>query len=234
MQQAEHRDEFRDPDVVQAGSEARRPVKTRARGWAKRLGARLAALGVSPNAISLTSVVFSALAAGAFIAIPFSSGAVARVALLIAAGVFIQGRLLANMLDGLVAVESGRHTPTGELFNEIPDRVDDLLILTGAGLAVGTLWGGLLGVTCAVLALLTAYLRLLAGSLGLPQHFSGPMAKPQRMAALTFLCLVGAVEVMVTGTPQWALGVGLAVIAVGTLVTVVSRVRRTAADARAR
>lgn len=226
-------------DVTHPGSEARRPVKTRARGWARRLGAKLAALGVTPNAISLASVVFSALAAGAFIAIPlgsgsFSSGAAARAALLVAAGLCIQGRLLANMLDGLVAVESGRHTPTGELFNEIPDRIDDLLILTGAGLAIGTLWGGVLGVTCAVLALLTAYLRLLAGSLGLPQHFSGPMAKPQRMAALTFVCLAGAVEVVVTGTPQWALGVGLGVIAAGTLITAISRVRRTAADARAR
>jgi phosphatidylglycerophosphate synthase len=233
MQQAD-RDRGSDSEVVPPGSEARRPVKTRARGWARRLGAKLAALGVTPNAISLASVVFSALAAGAFIAIPFSSGSAARVALLAAAALCIQGRLLANMLDGLVAVESGKHTPTGELFNEIPDRVDDLLILTGAGLAVGTLWGGVLGVTCAVLALLTAYLRLLAGSLGLPQHFSGPMAKPQRMAALTFFCLAGAVEVMVTGTPQWALGLGLGVIAAGTLVTAISRVRRTAEDARAR
>ena len=221
-------------DEAPPGPEARRPVKTRTRGWAKGLGAKLAALGVTPNAISLVSVLSSALAALAFIAIPFHSGAAARVALLVAAGIFIQGRLLANMLDGLVAVESGRHTPTGELFNEIPDRIDDLLILIGAGLAIGTLWGGVLGVSCAVLALLTAYLRLLAGSLGLPQHFSGPMAKPQRMAALTFFCLAGAIEVMITGAPQWALGSGLGIIAAGTLVTAVSRVRRTAADARAR
>ena len=40
--------------------------------------------------------------------------------------------LLANLLDGLVAVEGGRRSPTGELFNEVPDRVSDVLVLAGA------------------------------------------------------------------------------------------------------
>ena len=33
---------------------------------------------------------------------------------------------LANMLDGLLAVEGGQQTKTGELYNEIPDRIADV------------------------------------------------------------------------------------------------------------
>jgi phosphatidylglycerophosphate synthase len=138
------------------------------------------------------------------------------------------------MLDGLIAVESGRHTATGALFNEIPDRLDDVLILGGAGFAVGTPPFMALGAVCAILALLTAYARLLAGSLGLPQRFLGPMAKQQRMAALTVVCLAGAIETAVSASPTWAFAIGLTLIAAGTTVTVVRRVRLTAHDLRAK
>jgi len=177
--------------------------------------------------------VFSALACAAFSASPFTDRLTSTL-LLIAAGVCIQLRLLTNMLDGLIAIEAGKHTPVGDLFNEIPDRVDDLLILVGAGIAVGTLWGMALGAACAVLAILTAYVRLLAGCLGLPQRFIGPMAKPHRMAALTLTTAAAAVETATTGTATIALGIGLGVIAAGTLLTTVRRVRLTAGDLRAR
>ena len=42
-----------------------------------------------------------------------------------------------------------------------------------------------LGWAAAVLAVLTAYVRVLGGSLGLTQHFIGPMAKQHRMFTLT-------------------------------------------------
>ena len=39
--------------------------------------------------------------------------------------VLVQLRLLANVLDGMVAVGRGVASPVGELYNEIPDRVSD-------------------------------------------------------------------------------------------------------------
>ena len=54
---------------------------------------------------------------------------------LLGAAVFIQLGLLANMLDGLIAVEGGRMTKTGELYNEIPDRIADVVFLGAAGYA---------------------------------------------------------------------------------------------------
>jgi len=38
-----------------------------------------------------------------------------------------------NLLDGMVAIEGGLKTPAGELFNDVPDRISDPLILVGAG-----------------------------------------------------------------------------------------------------
>jgi phosphatidylglycerophosphate synthase len=102
----------------------------------------------------------------------------------------IQLRLLCNMLDGLVAVEGGVKGKAGDLFNELPDRVEDSVLLVGAGWAAGNVQ---LGWLCAALALLTAYIRALGASLGQPQDFSGPGAKPQRMFLLTAGCLAALV-----------------------------------------
>jgi phosphatidylglycerophosphate synthase len=46
-----------------------------------------------------------------------------------------------------------------------------------------------------LLALLTAYLRMLGGASGLPQDFQGPMAKPHRMATMTVGLLAAALAV---------------------------------------
>ena len=48
----------------------------------------------------------------------------------------------------------------------------------------------------ALAAAVTAYIRVLGGSLGLPQDFRGPMAKPHRMAVLTIACVLGAFELV--------------------------------------
>jgi hypothetical protein len=113
---------------------ARRPLKTRQAAWANQLAQMLVKLHVSPNAISVTSIFF---AAGAGVALYFSSQVAGgeRALMLILAVAGIQGRLLCNMLDGMVAIEGGRQTKSGEIFNDLPDRVADALIFICAGYA---------------------------------------------------------------------------------------------------
>jgi phosphatidylglycerophosphate synthase len=201
---------------------ARRPLKTRQRRWAAAIAGWLTRRRISPNAISLSSVATAALAGICFAAIP-GRAAGWQIALLVAAAGLIQLRLLANLLDGMVALEGGLHTPTGDLFNELPDRLADSIILVAAGYAIPLAWGGPLGWLSALLAVLTAYIRLLGGSLGLPQDFGGPMAKPHRMAVLTLACLVSAGEAAVLGYRGRALAVALAVIALGSALTIARR-----------
>src|SRR5215475_6504615 len=92
---------------------------------------------------------------------PFSQPAM-RAALLVVAAAGIQLRLLCNLLDGMVAVEGGRGTKSGEVFNDAPDRLADVLIFVGAGYALRWPdWGSALGWAAAVVAVLTAYVRIL-------------------------------------------------------------------------
>ena len=48
-----------------------------------------------------------------------------------------QLRLTANMLDGMVALASGRDSKVGELYNEVLDRVSDAAVFIGVGYAWG-------------------------------------------------------------------------------------------------
>ena len=203
----------------------RRPLKVRDAAFARRLAECLAQAQVSPDAISATSVAFAALGAALVMTAGALDGWFLRgLALLLAAGC-IQARLLCNLLDGLVAVEHGRGGTAGPIWNELPDRVADVLLLAGTGYGVQSagIGGGVaIGWIAAVLAVLTAYVRELGRGLGRPTDFSGPMAKQQRMATLTAFCLISLFEPLWRGHGQMLL-CGLLVIAAGSLVTVVRR-----------
>ncbi len=207
------------PTPRPAGPPSRRELKTRSRPWAHMLAGSLARRQVSPNMVSLSSVLFSALAG---ILVGFSghtgSAGLAAVLLLVGAGC-IQLRLLANMLDGLIAVENHLHTATGDLFNEVPDRVDDLFILIGVGCGCGNTTGLILGLLAAVGAVFTAYVRLLGGSLGMPQYFVGPMAKQHRMALVTVACVIAGLEQLSSGTSVQVLSLALLILIAGVLIT---------------
>jgi phosphatidylglycerophosphate synthase len=183
--------------------------------------------------VSICGVFFAVAASVAFSCAPAFAGG-QRAALLLAAAASIQLRLLCNLLDGMLAIEGGLKTSTGELYNEIPDRVADVCILVGAGYSAKSLaYGVPLGWAAAVLALFTAYVRVLGGSLGVAQHFAGPMAKQHRMFTLTVFTLWAAAEAMLAMPPR-AIGAGLAVIVGGSIVTVMRRTSRIAYEMRAR
>ena len=211
---------------------ARRPLKTRHARWAVASAAWVARRGVSPNGISIASVGFAALAAAAYAGCVYTHHAAAVSGLLVLACVGIQGRLLCNMLDGMVAVEGGKGSSVGEIYNDVPDRIADALILAAAGYAAGGAYGPPLGWLAVAAALSTAYVRTLGRSLGAGVYFIGPMAKQHRMAALTLANLVAA-AVTPWGRDGHVLHVALALILVGSLLTAVRRLRRITRDLRA-
>lgn len=212
----------------------RRPLKTRERGWAKALASMLVRARIRPNTISVFSVVFAAGAAGAFIA-SRNAEEMQRVVLLIAAAACIQLRLLCNMLDGMVAVEGKMASKTGDIFNELPDRIADPLIIVAVGYAIIRFYtlGPTLGWCAGLLAVMTAYVRVLAGSVRAKQDFVGPMAKPHRMATLTFAAIIDAVAGYLRFR-DYALTLALILIILGTIVTMIRRTRRMAAELEAR
>ena len=203
----------------------RRPIKMRSAHWAQALACGLANIGVSPNQVSLFSVVCALVGAALFLVEAFGPGSPW---LLLGAAVCIQLRLLANMLDGLIAVEGGHQTKLGELFNEMPDRIADVLFLASAGYASQHgAWGVAFGWSASVLAIGTAYIRALGARRGAAQDFCGPVAKQQRMFLLTVGCLLAAGE-HIAGWSRAALFWILVVITIGTLVTCIRRIQHLA------
>lgn len=207
----------------------RRPIASREKGLSKWAASRLAAWGVSPNSISLFGMVAGILAGAAFAITPWTEAW--RVAF-VAAAALMQLRLLANMFDGMVAVQTGKASPVGELYNEVPDRVSDAFIIAGSGYAISS--NPVLGWIAACLALFIAYVRAQGKVAGTHQEFCGPFAKPQRMFLLTLLALVMAC--LPTSARDWVVGpgwgvmaFGLAILVIGEVITVWRRLTRIAA-----
>jgi phosphatidylglycerophosphate synthase len=206
----------------------RRPLG--ARGWKASHAAAtwLAARDVPPNGISITGM-FASLGAGAAMAAtsttdqPWSGFVIACLLILV--------RGMCNMLDGMVAVSTGRASPGGELFNEVPDRISDSAILVGAGYGIGGIPE--LGFIAALAAVFCAYVRVQGCALGTKADFSGPMAKTHRMfvvvaAALCTALLPAAWQPVVPGFPRAGMmAFALAVVIAGCAVTAARRLRRT-------
>jgi Phosphatidylglycerophosphate synthase len=206
----------------------RRPIATRNRKWAQATTDWLASRNVSPNAISIAGMC-ACMVAG--IALAVTSITDYRILWLIAA-LGAQLRLTANMLDGMVAIASNRTSRTGELYNEVPDRVSDAAVFIGAGFA----WGGnaTLGYIATILAIFTAYVRAAGKIAGAPNEFCGPMAKQHRMLVITLVCVYAAIaprswQIITFNDSQIGLiTLGLVVIVVGCVITVIRRVGRIA------
>ncbi len=169
----------------------RRPIAARSLGPIQRFAAALARARVSTemrfglNLISVLGVVAAAIA-GTCLAL-VGRVDVPYVVLYLIAAAGIQLRLMANLLDGMVAVEGKMRSAVGDLYNEVPDRLSDTFIFVGAGYCFrGEAWAGW-AAACA--ALFVTYIRVLGRSLGFPSDFRGPMAKQQRMFAMTVACL---------------------------------------------
>jgi phosphatidylglycerophosphate synthase len=199
----------------------RRPIATRSAGWVQALSRRLAETSITPNQISIASMIAAALAGAAFWASGHVDGP-GRLAMLLVAAVGCQLRLLCNLLDGLVAVEGGKRAPDGGFWNEFPDRIADILIIAGIGLGAGA---PALGWAAATMAVLTAYTRELGRTCGAPADFSGPMAKPHRMAVATGAALLAMFEPLIE-RPGWTLHAALWAIAIGAAWTVLRRAMR--------
>lgn len=168
----------------------RRDVSSRDTKFANRAARWLANMNISPNTISLLSIVFSVLTLLSFYLdhVNYLNHLLAMVLAVLG----IQGRLIMNLLDGMVAIEYNKKSLVGGLYNEVPDRISDTLIIFGLGLLVAEYKFGMdLAYFAIILSAFTAYIRTLGASLNCPHFFAGPMAKQHRMALITVSCVIG-------------------------------------------
>ena len=219
---------------ISPGLDARRPLKVRSLwGW-QTLAHVLVKRGATPNAVSLVGLVVG-LAAGVAVAATSIDGLNDQL-LLWAALLFMVGRGFCNILDGVMAVEVGAGTRVGPLYNEVPDRLSDAAVLVGAGYAVGGV--PVLGWAAALAAVFTAYVRVQYQVAGASADYRGLFGKPGRMVILAGCILV--VIIVPQDAPlefslgadfrMGVLGLGTALIAVGSVITASSRLRRSARE----
>lgn len=208
---------------------SRRPLASRNTAWAQALARRLAAAGATPNAISAAGLAAAVLSGAAFWAAGAADGGAGRSALLLLGALLVQIRLLCNLLDGMVAIEGGRKSPLGALWNEAPDRAADIAILAGLGLAAGA---PALGWAAAAMAVVVAYARTLGTSLGQREDFGGPLAKPQRMALVTGAAVLAAAAPLWGGGGPGLLALALWVVVAGAALTAALRLFRLAGRLR--
>ena len=155
---------------------SRRPIAQIFRRTAEAATQLCVRLQIHPDAISYASVV-AALAA----ALCFWRSQNAP-SLLLVAPAFCYLRLWLNMLDGMVAIAAGKASCRGEILNDLPDRISDVIIF--AGVAHSSWMNPILGYWAAIFALLTAYVGTFGQAIGARREFNGWMAKPWRMVAV--------------------------------------------------
>jgi phosphatidylglycerophosphate synthase len=207
----------------------RRPLRLREASFWVPFALALARRGVTPNTISAVGLA-AGLVAGVLLALtPHVTGDGLGRGLWLLAVVFITLRGSCNILDGVVALETGQSTRVGVLWNEVPDRITDAATLVGAGYALGA--DPTLGWAAALTATLVSYIRVQCRLLGAPMDYCGPMAKPMRM----LLVALAALWMAVTPLPWrqlWStsehgvMTLALAIVAAGGAVTFVRRLRR--------
>lgn len=203
----------------------RRPIRLRENNRVRALAYWLRRAGMRPNQISILSVLFAGLS-GLCLIVSVTADPKWRIALLVTAAAFIPLRGLCNLCDGLMAVEGGLKTRSGEIFNDLPDRISDSLLLVAAGYSInGASLGRELGWAAALLAVMTAYVRVLGGCAGGSQQFCGPMAKTHRMELVLAACLIAALEAGMGWNPR-GMTLALGSMIIGSVITIVRRTYR--------
>lgn len=183
---------------------------------------------VHPDVVSYASLVASALAALCF----WRSGT--HPLLLLIAPVFCYLRLWFNMLDGMVALASNKASLHGEIINELPDRISDILIF--AAVAHSGWNAPPFGYWAALMAVLTAYVGCQGQAVGVQREYSGLMSKPWRMVVLHagawFTLFTG--NARISGIPFSIMEMTLVVIIAGCLQTMTIRLMRITRSLRAK
>ncbi|GEM_PF-452508 len=97
-------------------------------------------------------------------------------------------RLALNALDGMLAQQTGKARPAGEMLNEVSDRLADVAIFLGLALspAADRFWG-LLAI---ISILMVSHVGILGKAVAGERIYTGILGKADRMIFLMVACLI--------------------------------------------
>jgi CDP-diacylglycerol--glycerol-3-phosphate 3-phosphatidyltransferase len=133
---------------------------------------RLAAAGITPNQVTVTTILLSLAGGGVVLALPGKTWPV----LLIPAVLSL--RVAFNHIDGMLACEHDMKTSLGAILNELADVMSDAALYLPLALVPGV--AAVLLVPAVVLGILAEMIGVVATLIGADRREDGPMSKKPR------------------------------------------------------
>ncbi len=152
----------------------------------------LAAVGISPNLLSVASLVFAVLAglffffAGNAPHLPFNP-------ILLLAGVFVCLSAFLDGIDGVLAREIGNAGKKGDFLDHVLDRYSDMFIIGGIILGgyVHPRWE--IGAIALIGVLLSSYMGTQAQAVGLSRVYGGLIGRVDRLLIIIVATLLNLI-----------------------------------------
>jgi len=182
------------------------------------IAARLAAGGVTANAVTLAAMLGSVLV-GLILSIwPDCQ----RLWLILPVFLFL--RMAANAIDGILAREFAMKSRLGAILNEVGDVVSDTALYLPFALLAGV--NGLWVVLAVIVAIIGEMTGVLGQVIGATRRYDGPMGKSDRAAVFGILGFAIGLGLPLGAWINWAM---IAVTLLG-VVTLLNRARRALAE----
>lgn len=170
---------------------------------------------VSPNAVSIISLICAFFAGVSFYYSPASRE------FILLAGILVILNSIFDALDGVIARKSNKATPRGDFLDHVIDRYSDVFIICSIFFAGYASWQ--IGVAAIVGVLLTSYLGTQAQALNLGRYYGGIMGRADRLVVIILAAFGNfAFPVLIAGFS--ILGWAVILIAVTSHVTAVQRI----------
>ncbi len=138
--------------------------------------------GISPDVVSIASLICAFIAGLCFYYSPVARG------LVLLAGIFVVLNSVLDALDGAVARKSNKATARGDFLDHVIDRYSDVFIICSIFFAGYVPWQ--IGVAAIVGVLLTSYLGTQAQALSLGRYYGGIMGRADRLVVIILSAFV--------------------------------------------
>jgi len=180
------------------------------------LVSRLAAAGVSANAVTLLAMIVSiALGGWLYLAGRWTP----TLFLLVPLWMFL--RMALNAVDGMLAREFGQKTPLGAYFNELSDVISDAALYLPFVWVHPFNWQIVCGI--ALLSALSEMTGALGAMIGAPRQYGGPMGKSDRAFVFGALGLWAGLSGGVL--PDWMFWIVGVAVPLAILLNIFNRIR---------
>jgi len=171
--------------------------------------------GISPNAVSIISLIFAAMAGIYFY---YAAG---NPKIVLIAGLFVFLNSFLDAMDGSMARYLKIAGAKGDFLDHVIDRYSDVFIICGIFLGGHVDWK--IGVVAIVGVLLTSYLGTQAQALNIGRYYGGVMGRADRLILIILASTIYFVyPICVSGFS--VLGWAMVAIAVGSHITALQRI----------